>query len=73
MKPPIGDRLWIQMADFRFSKRVMVIPLNKDQMTDTPWVEGTCIKAMGTSLLMLVTALMKSLPRNARVIITEDL
>lgn len=47
MKPPIGDRLWIQMADFRFRKRVMVIPLNKDQMTDTPWVEGTCIKAMG--------------------------
>lgn len=46
-KPPIGDRLWIQMADFRFSKRFTVIPLNRNQLTDTPWVEGTCIQAMG--------------------------
>ncbi|KAK2567671.1 hypothetical protein P5673_008527 [Acropora cervicornis] len=46
-KPPIGDRLWIQMADFRFSKKVMVSPLNRNQLTDTPWIEGTCIRAMG--------------------------
>lgn len=46
-KPPIGDRLWIQMADFRFSEKVMVSPLNRNQLTDTPWIEGTCIRAMG--------------------------
>lgn len=49
-KPPIGDRLWIQMADFRFSKKVMVTPLNRNQLTDTPWIEGTCIRAMGRVL-----------------------
>jgi len=46
-KPPIGDRLWIQMADFRFSRNVMVIPLNTNQIAGTPWVEGTCVRAMG--------------------------
>lgn len=46
-KPPIGDRLWIQMADFRFNKDVMMIPLNTNQIAGTPWVEGTCIPAMG--------------------------
>ena len=46
-KPPIGDRLWFQMADFRQKKNVLVIPLNMAQITGTPWVEGTRITAMG--------------------------
>jgi len=50
-KPPIGDRLWIQMADFRKKKDVMVIPLNTDQFAGAPWVEGPCVKAMGRHYL----------------------
>lgn len=46
-KPPIGDRLWVQIADFRNKKDVMVIPLNENQIAGTPWVEGTCVRAMG--------------------------
>ncbi|XP_020618160.1 uncharacterized protein LOC110056061 isoform X2 [Orbicella faveolata] len=46
-KPPVGDRLWIQMADFRKKEKVMVIPLNAKQIAGTPWVEGTCVTAMG--------------------------
>ncbi|XP_078352212.1 uncharacterized protein LOC144636884, partial [Oculina patagonica] len=48
-KRPIGDRLWIQMADFRHKKNVMMIPLSMDHIAidGTPWVEGTCIPGMG--------------------------
>ncbi|RMX40889.1 hypothetical protein pdam_00012024 [Pocillopora damicornis] len=46
-KPPIGDRVWIQMADFRLKKDVMVVPLDANQISGTPWVEGTCIPGMG--------------------------
>ncbi len=51
-KSPIGDRLWIQMADFRHKKSVMMIPLNMDHIAidGTPWVEGTCIPGMGKVL-----------------------
>ena len=35
------------MADFRKKKNVMAIPLNTDQIAGTPWVEGTCVTAMG--------------------------
>ena len=44
-KPPIGDRLWLQMADFRYKERFLKIPLNIDD--GTPWVEGICYPAMG--------------------------
>ena len=46
-KPPIGDRVWIQMADFRLKKDVMVVPFDANQISGTPWVEGTCIPGMG--------------------------
>lgn len=35
------------MADFRKKKNIMVIPLNTKQLEGTPWVEGTCVTAMG--------------------------
>ena len=53
-KPPIGDRLWIQMTDFRKKKNVMVIPLDTKQVAGTPWVEGTCVTAMGKMNLNFV-------------------
>ena len=53
-KPPIGDRLWIQMADFRKKNNVMVIPLNTRQIAGTPWVEGTCVTAMGKIKLYFI-------------------
>lgn len=39
--------MWIQMADFRLKKDVMVVPLDANQISGTPWVEGTCILGMG--------------------------
>lgn len=50
-KPRIGDRLWIQIADFRHKKgissKVMKIPSHAGGLKGTPWVEGTCVRAMG--------------------------
>ena len=60
-KPPIGDRLWIQMADVRKKKNVMVIPLNTNQIAGTPWVEGTCVTAMGKVDLTCVSSSQKTL------------
>ncbi|XP_022788043.1 uncharacterized protein LOC111327974 [Stylophora pistillata] len=45
--PLIGDRMWLQITDFRFKKDVMVMPLKENQISGTPWVEGTCISRMG--------------------------
>ncbi|KAM7446465.1 hypothetical protein ABFA07_005127 [Porites harrisoni] len=46
-KRPIGNLLWIQMSDFRLTKKVMKLPLKEKKIVDTPWVEGTCVPAMG--------------------------
>ena len=48
-KRPIGNLLWIQMSDFRLNKKVMKLPLKEKKIVDTPWVEGTCVPAMGNS------------------------
>lgn len=39
------------MADFRKKKNVMVIPLSTKQIAGTPWVEGTCVAAMGKMIV----------------------
>ncbi|CAH3188412.1 unnamed protein product [Porites evermanni] len=48
-KRPVGNLLWIQMSDFRLNKKVMKLPLKEKKIVDTPWVEGTCVPAMGNS------------------------
>ena len=50
-KRPIGNLLWIQMSDFRLNKKVMKLPLKEKKIVDTPWVEGTCVPAMGNSFV----------------------
>lgn len=37
------------MSDFRLNKKVMKLPLKEKKIVDTPWVEGTCVPAMGNS------------------------
>ena len=46
-KRPIGNLLWLQMSDFRLTKKVMKLPLKEKKIVGTPWVEGTCVPAMG--------------------------
>lgn len=35
------------MSDFRLNKKIMKLPLNEKKIMGTPWVEGTCVPAMG--------------------------
>ena len=37
------------MSDFRLNKKVMKLPLKEKKIVGTPWVEGTCVPAMGNS------------------------